>query len=460
MKPFVRRGVVAPAIVAAVTLLAWAIGGTGWALGVLAIGAIAVIGFHLYHLELLSEWASGPLDGPVPVGRGSWAPTFGAIYRQVRTRAAYQRDLRHLIARFQQAAEAIPDGIVVLDKNNRIEWANARALAQLGLDLAHDTGAPIVNLVRQPEFLRYLESGDYGNPIVVASGRDSRITLSLQLVPFSLDKKMLMSRDVTQLEALARMRRDFIANVSHELKTPLTVISGFVETMQDMELDSRQRARFLQLMLEQARNMQRLVADLLTLSALESEHNMVAEERFAIVPLMLEVSSEAKALSKGQHEVSLAIGDAATVLGSREELSSAFGNLVSNAIRYTPSNGRIAIAWRVDPDGTGVFSVSDSGIGVAAEHLPRLTERFYRVDRSRSRATGGTGLGLAIVKHVLLRHQAELEIDSEIGRGSSFAVRLPARRVERAPETGDSGHPNAGESALITNSGAQRETGF
>ena len=460
MKPFVRRGVVAPAIVAAVTLLAWSIGGTGWALAVLAIGAIAVIGFHLYHLELLSEWASGPLDGPVPVGRGSWAPTFGAIYRQVRTRAAYQRDLRHLIARFQQAAEAIPDGIVVLDKNNRIEWANARALAQLGLDLAHDTGAPIVNLVRQPEFLRYLESGDYGNPIVVASGRDSRITLSLQLVPFSLDKKMLMSRDVTQLEALARMRRDFIANVSHELKTPLTVISGFVETMQDMELDSRQRARFLQLMLEQASNMQRLVADLLTLSALESEHNMVAEERFAIVPLMLEVSSEAKALSKGQHEVSLAIGDAATVLGSREELSSAFGNLVSNAIRYTPSNGRIAIAWRVDPDGTGVFSVSDSGIGVAAEHLPRLTERFYRVDRSRSRATGGTGLGLAIVKHVLLRHQAELEIDSEIGRGSTFAVRLPARRVERAPETGDSAHPNAGESALITNSGVQRETGF
>ncbi|HEY2817127.1 MAG TPA: phosphate regulon sensor histidine kinase PhoR [Casimicrobiaceae bacterium] len=450
----------APAIVAAVTLLAWAIGGTGWALAVLAIGAIAVIGFHLYHLELLSEWASGPLDGPVPVGRGSWAPTFGAIYRQVRTRAAYQRDLRHLIARFQQAAEAIPDGIVVLDKNNRIEWANARALAQLGLDLAHDTGAPIVNLVRQPEFLRYLESGDYGNPIVVASGRDSRITLSLQLVPFSLDKKMLMSGDVTQLEALARMRRDFIANVSHELKTPLTVISGFVETMQDMELDSRQRARFLQLMLEQASNMQRLVADLLTLSALESEHNMVTEERFAIVPLMLEVSSEAKALSKGQHEVSLAIGDAATVLGSREELSSAFGNLVSNAIRYTPSNGRIAIAWRVDPDGTGVFSVTDSGIGVAAEHLPRLTERFYRVDRSRSRATGGTGLGLAIVKHVLLRHQAELEIASEIGRGSTFAVRLPARRVERAPEPGDRAHPNAGESALITSSGAQRETGF
>jgi len=459
VKLYVRRGLVAPGIVALATLIAWAVGDTGWALAVLALGAVAVVGFHLYHLERLSEWASGPLDGPVPVGHGSWAPTFGAIYRQVRTRAAYQRDLRHLIARFQQVAEAIPDGIVVLDRNNRIEWANPRAVAQLGLDLAHDTGAPIVNLVREPEFLRYLGSGDYGNPIVVASGRDAPITLLLQLVPFSLDKKMLMSRDVTQLEAVARMRRDFIANVSHELKTPLTVISGFVETMQDMELDERQRTRFLQLMLEQAKNMQRLVADLLTLSSLESEHNIVTDERFAIVPLMLQVSNEAKALSKGQHELSLAIGDAATVLGSREELASAFGNVVSNAIRYTPAHGRIAIAWRVDSDGTGVFSVADSGIGIAAEHVPRLTERFYRVDRSRSRATGGTGLGLAIVKHVLLRHQAELEIDSEIGRGSTFAVRLPARRVERAPPMGDSvqGLP-AADASLVTSSGEQRRT--
>src|SRR5947207_4200361 len=456
MKLSVPRGLVAPAIVALATLIAWAIAGTGWALAILAVGATAVVAFRLCHLQLLSDWASGPLDGPVPVGRGSWTPTFGAIYRQVRTRAAYQRDLRHLIARFQQAAEAIPDGIVVLDKNNRIEWANPRSLAQLGLDLAHDTSAPIVNLVREPEFLRYLESGDYHEPIVVVSGRDARITLWLQLVPFSLDKKMLMSRDVTQLEALARMRRDFIANVSHELKTPLTVISGFVETMQDMELDTPHRGPFLHLMVGRANTMERLVAELLTRATLESEHNLLTDERFAIVPLMLELSNEAKALSKGQHELSLDIGDAATVLGSRDELASAFGNLISNAIRYTPARGRIAIAWRVDNDGSGVFSVTDSGIGIAAEHVPRLTERFYRVDRSRSRATGGTGLGLAIVKHVLLRHQAELEIESEIGRGSTFAVRLPARRVERAPPTGDAGHADPRE---LTNSAARRGTG-
>jgi two-component system phosphate regulon sensor histidine kinase PhoR len=253
------------------------------------------------------------------------------------------------------------------------------------------------------------------------------------------------------------MRRDFIANVSHELKTPLTVISGFIETMQDMELDERQRGRFLQLMQEQAKNMQRLVVDLITLSALESEHNPLVDEAFAIVPLMLELSAEAKALSKGQHEVELDIGDAATVVGGREELASAFGNLVSNAIRYTPPQGRIAIAWRVDADGSGVFSVADSGIGIAAEHVPRLTERFYRIDRSRSRATGGTGLGLAIVKHVLLRHQAELEITSEIGRGSMFSVRLPAKRVERAPATGDADAVTPGPP--LTNSEAPRETG-
>jgi two-component system phosphate regulon sensor histidine kinase PhoR len=216
------------------------------------------------------------------------------------------------------------------------------------------------------------------------------------------------------------------------LKTPLTVIAGFLETLQELDLDEKQRGRFVQLMQEQATSMQRLVEDLLTLSALESEQNPLVDEKFAIVPLMLQLSSDAKSLSQGQHAVTLDIGDTATVTGGRDELASAFGNLVSNAIRYTPAGGTITLSWRVDDNGTGVFAVSDSGIGIAPEHLPRLTERFYRIDRSRSRATGGTGLGLAIVKHVLLRHQATLEIASEPGKGSTFAVRLPARRVQRA----------------------------
>ncbi len=286
-----------------------------------------------------------------------------------------------------------------------------------------------------PNSTRYLEAGDYAASIIVASNRDAGRTLALQLVPFAAEQKLLMSRDVTELEAVSRMRRDFIANVSHELKTPLTVINGFIETLQDVEVDDRQRARFLQLMQTQASNMQRLVADLLTLSALENEQNAVHEERFAIAPLLLALSSDAKSLSGDEHRIGLDIREAAIVHGSRDELASAFGNLVSNAVRYTPPGGTITLAWRVDPDGSGVFAVTDTGIGIAAEYLPRLTERFYRVDRSRSRATGGTGLGLAIVKHVLLRHQAEIEITSERGKGSTFAVRLPAQRVERARST-------------------------
>ena len=243
-----------------------------------------------------------------------------------------------------------------------------------------------------------------------------------------MEEKLLMSRDITRLEAVTAMRRDFIANVSHELKTPLTVLAGFIETLTDVDLDERQKRRCLALMQEQAKSMQRLVEDLLTLSSLEGDRNPMHESEFAIVPLLLEISAQAKALSSGRHQVTLNISDAATVRGGRDELASAFGNLVSNEVRYTPAGGRVALDWRVTDNG-GEFTVADTGIGIAAEHIPRLTERFYRVDRSRSRVTGGTGLGLAIVKHVLMRHQAELVIDSEPGQGSRFTVRLPARRV-------------------------------
>ncbi len=302
-----------------------------------------------------------------------------------------------------------------------------------GLDLAHDVGAPLTNLVRQPAFVAYLEAGDHRGAAVLDSQRDPGTTLEVQIVPFGVAEKLLISRDITEIEGVARMRRDFIANVSHELKTPLTVISGFIETLQDLVLEDRQRDRFLELMREQAASMQRLVEDLLTLSALESEHNAVADEVFAIGPLLEKLATEAGNLSHGEHAVALEAGEAALVTGSRDELASAFGNLVSNAVRYTPAQGTITLSWRIDPDGSGVFSVADSGIGIGAEHLPRLTERFYRVDRSRSRATGGTGLGLAIVKHVLLRHQAELGIASEPGKGSTFSVRLPPKRVRRLP---------------------------
>ncbi|NDP42234.1 MAG: phosphate regulon sensor histidine kinase PhoR [Aromatoleum sp.] len=435
MSPVFLAGLVAPVAVAALTALVGMAFGAGWALAVLAPGAAGIVIYHLWNLHLLARWTRASSDTAVPEGRGAWRIAFSDLYRRVRLRTAYQRDLAHTIERFTSAAEALPDGMVVLDAANRIRWANAHAQRLMGLDLARDVGQALGNLVRQPEFIRYLDTGDFIDAVVVDSHRDAGATLSIQIVPFGVEEKLLISRDITRLEAVTRMRRDFIANVSHELKTPLTVVSGFLETLQDLDLEPRQRTRFLRLMQEQAKNMQRLVDDLLTLSALESEQNALTETTFAVMPLMLELSAEAKALSGGQHTISLDVGpdgDAgATVVGARDELASAFGNLVSNAIRYTPAGGTITLGWHVGEDGSGRFSVADTGIGISVEHIPRLTERFYRIDRSRSRATGGTGLGLAIVKHVLLRHQAELDVASDPGAGSTFSVVLPAARVRR-----------------------------
>ena len=441
MSPTLLQALFAPAAVAVAAGIAWAVLGAPVAVAVLGIGWGAIIVFHVRNLDRLTRWASASSEFQVPEGAGPWRAAFSALYRRARVREAHQRDLGRTIERFQSAAQAIPDGMVVLDPQNRIKWANVHARTHLGLDERHDIGSPLTNIVRQPEFVRYLENGDFSEPVIIVSQREADLTLAIHIVPFGVEERLLISRDITRLETVARMRRDFIANVSHELKTPLTVISGFLETLQELNLDDKQRERFIQLMQEQASSMQRLVEDLLTLSALESEQNPLADEPFAIVALLLQLSSDAKGLSQGQHAVALDIGDAATVKGSRDELASAFGNLVSNAIRYTPAGGTITLTWRVDYNGTGVFAVADSGIGIAPEHLPRLTERFYRIDRSRSRATGGTGLGLAIVKHVLLRHQATLEIASEPGRGSAFAVRLPAKRVQRAPVAPDGSVP-------------------
>ncbi|HEV8554207.1 MAG TPA: phosphate regulon sensor histidine kinase PhoR [Casimicrobiaceae bacterium] len=435
MSPIWRRGLIAPLAVAMAALIAWPLAGAVAALALFGAGMLGIVAWHLIQLDALARWAGAAPEETVPEGRGTWALAYAALFRRVRLRSARQRDLRLALDRFVSGAEALPEGVVVLDGANRIQWANPRAQTHLGIELRHDAGAPIVNLVRQPTFVRYLAGGDFSEPVVVESQRKAGITLSIQIVPFGMEEKLLMSRDITRLEAVARLRRDFIANVSHELKTPLTVLTGFLETLADMQLEERQRHRYLALMAEQAQNMQRLVDDLLTLSALESEHSVLQEEEFAIVPLLLQVSADAKALSAGRHEITLDIRDQANVLGSRDELASAFGNLVSNAVRYTPNGGHIALDWRVSTDG-GEFAVADTGIGIAAEHISRLTERFYRVDRSRSRATGGTGLGLAIVKHVLIRHQAELAIDSAPAQGSRFTVRLPAKRVKVVADAG------------------------
>ena len=264
------------------------------------------------------------------------------------------------------------------------------------------------------------------------STRSPDATLAIQLVPFGEDLKLLISRDITRFEQVETMRRDFIANVSHELRTPLTVVGGFLESLEDYtELSEEDRAHFFQLMRDQTLRMQRLVEDLLTLSRLESAANPLQEEPVRIPQLLQQLQAEAQSLSQGRHQINLEVSSESGLFGSESELRSALGNLISNAVRYTPQGGEISVRWTVEND-EGRFSVKDSGIGIEAQHIPRLTERFYRIDRSRSRETGGTGLGLSIVKHVLTRHQARLEINSAVGQGSTFCVIFPASRLVKS----------------------------
>ncbi|MBS1225962.1 MAG: Sensor Signal Transduction Histidine Kinase, partial [Proteobacteria bacterium] len=306
----------------------------------------------------------------------------------------------------------------------------------LGLDSDRDRGQFVRYLLRQAHFLEFLDAADYSRRLVCKSPINREVSLSLQLVPFGEGKKLLVARDITELERVDAMRRDFIANVSHELRTPLTVVGGFVETLADApDLPASESRRYFDLMLDHTRRMQRLLDDLLTLSRLESADHSLKDELVNVQELAQALKAEAESLSRGRHRVSLQLDSGAWLKGNLQEIRSALGNLVSNAVRYTPEGGEIILAWR-ECDGEAVFSVTDSGEGIAAEHIPRLTERFYRVDRSRSRETGGTGLGLAIVKHVLTRHGARLEIQSIPGKGSTFSAIFPAQRLQHAPESG------------------------
>jgi len=302
-----------------------------------------------------------------------------------------------------------------------LEWCNPAAEQHLGLTLERDKGMRVTNLIRAPEFMDYIILGRYEHPLTLSfRGRK----LIVQIIPFENRRQILVTHDATETERIEMMRRDFIANASHELRTPLTVIVGFLEiAASDPDLDARTRAAHVALMTEQANRMQHLIEDMLTLSRLESVDYPLRPERVDIGKLMDQVLREARALSNGKHDVTMSCSGP-DVLGSAEELHSAFGNLASNAVRYTPAGGSIHVAWSDSPNGPQ-FIVRDTGIGISPEHISRLTERFYRVDKSRSRETQGTGLGLAIVKHVLLRHGGSLAIKSEAGKGSTFTVSLP-----------------------------------
>jgi two-component system phosphate regulon sensor histidine kinase PhoR len=398
--------------------------GAAWGWGLFAAGVTAMLVWHVRHLAQLQRWLAHPLPGAVPEGQGIWDEVLAALHRLERETARREEGLADGLARMRRAVQALPDGVVILDSANRIEWFNRTAEAQLQLDLATDLGQNIANLVREPEFIEYLDSSDDSVRIT----RGPALALSLQLIPFGQSQKVLLSRDVTQAERVDVMRRDFVANVSHELRTPLTVLVGFLETVRELKLDPQRQRDYLGMMQEQASRMQRIIEDLLTLSALDSAPPAADDQRINVAALMQRLKADAEALSGGRHAIKTDLEEPHDLLGAESELASALGNLVSNAIRYTPAGGTVTLAWREGPEG-GRFSVEDTGIGIDPEHLPRLTERFYRVDRSRSRETGGTGLGLAIAKHALARHDATLEIESQPGKGSRFSARFPARRL-------------------------------
>jgi two-component system phosphate regulon sensor histidine kinase PhoR len=400
--------------------------GAAWGWGVFAVGLVALLFWHARHLSRLQNWLAHPVPGKVPEGQGIWDEVLAALHRLERDAVKREEGLADALARMRRAVQALPDGVVILDSANRIEWYNRTAEAQLGLEGRADLGQNIANLVREPEFIEYLQSNEHDSPVRIARGQT--LALSLQLIPFGQSQKMLLSRDVTQAERVDVMRRDFVANVSHELRTPLTVLVGFLETVRELKLDPQRVRDYIGMMQEQAARMQRIIDDLLTLSALDSAPPASGDRRIAVRPLLQRLRADAAALSGGRHVIRLEGETAAELLGVESELASAFGNLVSNAIRYTPAGGTVTLAWREGPDGAR-FMVEDTGIGIEPEHIPRLTERFYRVDRSRSRETGGTGLGLAIAKHALARHDAVLEIHSEPGKGSRFSARFPARRL-------------------------------
>jgi len=412
-----------------VSVFLWLISSLVTALVVFTLGLLLYLVGHIYWIHQLNNWLKTPDIRQVPEGSGLWEDVYSSLLKYERSNTLKQTELNSALERFQIVANAIPDGLVILSAANTIEWCTSHAEYQLGLDLKTDQNLPIVNLLRSSHFIAYLYNEVYDEPFKLKDIKSTESTLEIWLIPLATKQKLLISRDVTQIEKVDAMRRDFIANVSHELRTPLTVVGGFIETLSDMEgaIPSNIRSYF-GMMQDQTTRMRRLIEDLLTLSHIESNTQAPDNNPINMSMLMNMLLNDANALSQGKHKITAQTNPHFDLTGAVDELQSALGNLVSNAIRYTPEGGEINISWQLHHN-QGVFSVSDNGIGIDQQHIHRLTERFYRVDRGRSRETGGTGLGLSIVKHILTRHQAKLEITSELGVGSTFSAIFPKARI-------------------------------
>ncbi len=410
----------------------------GMMLGSVMLGLLLVLSaylaWHLYNMFRLVRWLRESKKFEPPEASGIWDDAFEQIFRLQQRNRKRKHNLRRMLKRFHKITVALPDATVELRPGSEeIEWWNNAASRYLGFQYPRDTGQRISNLIRYPQFLTYLHTGDWQREVEIPSPVNEDITLRVRIIPYSKNRRLLVARDVTRIQRLERTRQDFVANVSHELRSPLTVVTGYLETLVDNEECAGQLGDQLRSMRSQTERMNRIVNDLMLLSRLESEDPQIDTGTVVVGPLIDTIADHARELSAAnEHVITLEVDAGLCLSGHESELYSAFSNLVFNAIRYTPAGGHILISWE-EMGGELVFAVSDSGVGIAPHHIPRLTERFYRVDTGRSRATGGTGLGLAIVKHVLLRHEGRLEIDSEPGKGSKFACHFPLGRKTECP---------------------------
>lgn len=397
-------------------------------LGIL-LALITYLCWHLYNVYRLLRWLREGKKFQPPEASGVWDDVFEHIFRLQQRNRKRKRDLRRILKRFHKITVALPDATVELRPgSDEIEWWNNAAARYLGFQYPRDRGQRISNLIRNPDFLDYLHQEDYENELEIPSPVDDNIKLRVRVIPYSGNRRLLVARDMTRIQRLERTRRDFVANVSHELRSPLTVVSGYLEALSETQEFGEEYGDQLKTMRLQTERMNRIVDDLMLLSRLESEVPVNDLEPVMCARIIDAVADQARELGRSrEHVLELDVDNTLCVKGHESELYSAFSNLVFNAVRYTPAGGHIVIRWKTR-DGEPVFSVEDSGVGIAPHHIPRLTERFYRVDAGRSRETGGTGLGLAIVKHVLLRHEGALEIQSEPGKGSVFSCRFPAYR--------------------------------
>jgi len=392
----------------------------------LLFGCAIYIIMMLWQMRRLNQWLLRQETDHPPETSGIWGEIFDNIYQLQRNQRVEKENLQAVIKRIQEISSALKDGLVILDARGHLDFWNPAAHRMLALN-TKDQGQSVINFIRHPKFVSYFEEGNFEEPLELPSPRFPSKHLQFQITPFGKQERLIVVRDVTQLHNLEKMRQDFIANVSHELRTPLTVINGYVETLADNN-NTPSWDKPLQQMLQQAKRMSLLINDLLVLSKLETTEAGHNHKPINVEQLLTIVKSEAEVLSKDKEQQLTLICNNTTkpllLLGNEKELHSAFSNLVTNAIKYTPKEGRVSVLLWQDQKNFYV-SVSDNGPGIEAMHIPRLTERFYRVDASRNSGTGGTGLGLAIVKHVLMRHEAELKITSEVGKGSMFICVFP-----------------------------------